>query len=394
VGCKSAPRAEPSATRTKTAAKSAASAAPAAKDDSFLQPIVRGSPIGLELCTLVVREDAPSPDTPSSVPVLGAGRIARVLLPYTERPVPAPAETLALWSRHGLRAVSVPLNDLDDLLAELRDGAGSRVSHAGPAAASQREWLGLPDTWSEVVRGPDLTRGLTVALESERLRLEPGRLRLLVRGWPIPVADDGQLKTAHTRAALAVEVLPQHLPRDPARRGPRASPRDPFAEASIDAESDGLTFSRLLLPLTLQSSQAVILVSERPGLGWDDVARDAGAWASRARAAQQGATSTRASPGIGQVTRGAPPDPDAELSTSASDAALAAPAPMMQGVESGPAAPRMPTLGEALLGPTISTRDVPSTDKGETAIVPPPPVATRVLIILIPPLPERFELTP
>jgi hypothetical protein len=342
----------------------------------------------------VVREDAPSPDTPTSLPVLGAGRVARALLPYAERPVPAPAETLALWSRYGLRAVSVPLEDLDALLAELRDGASARVSHAGPAAASQREWLGLPDTWSEVVRGPELTRGLTVSLESERLRLEPGRLRMLVRGWPIPVADDGQTKSGHTRAALAVEVLPQHLSRDPARRGPRSSPRDPFAEASIDAESDGLTFSRLLLPLTLESSQAVILVSERPGLGWSDVTRDAGAWASRARAAQPGSTSSRPSPGIGQVTRGTPPVPDDDDSTTTNDASFAAPTPTMQGVESGPTAPRMPTLGEALLGPTITTRATPTTDQGDAAIVPPPPVATRVLIILIPRLPERFELAP
>lgn len=186
---------------------------------------------------------------------------------YESRPVPIPQPTLDLWRANGLRVYSVPVADLPALQKQIR--------LVGP---SQERWLGQTPVWAEVLRGPPLARPDALLMDSGPLRVEGGAARLLLRGWLIPsshLSDSASSTTppefvgppapAHdnpgrpTRAALQLEILPQHhLPKPPPDTftlEPTRAPRP---------EEEGLLFERLALRAALDGhhTDAIVVVPD------------------------------------------------------------------------------------------------------------------------------------
>lgn len=360
---------------------------------------------------------------------------AAALLPYADGPTPLPPDLRELWSAHGLRVLSVPLADVPALTAALR-----------PAGTEQRQWLGQAYAWTEVARGSESAAPRTVALDAERVRLEPGALRLLVRSWlePAPPSPPGvgEVKgpkgaAAHApEAVLRTEIVPQNRearPRSEADAELRLTP------PSIAPETQGQLFSRLYARLTLPPGRALVIVPERPGVRWRDEARRtrpperpiaaeaapaprrgavpaydhdnpwAGAvdkakppepaipppqqssepghsapQAPQGPAAEKPARGAGGVPPVGVVVRGEGRDRPRE-SRAARDAgdAPAGPAPIVGPAgPAGPAAVRIPSLGEAML------MRVPGKEGEETPAGEP----LRAVLVLTPRVPAEFRL--
>lgn len=360
----------------------------------------------------------------------GSPRFAEVLGSYVDRPLPLPRELESLWSEHGVRIVSVPLNDVPAIIEALQS-SGSAIG------ARERQWLGQAYGWTEAVRGPAIMRPTTVALDAERIQLESGALRLLVRGWlepvpppvglpvgamsPSPVVAGAQSNPItppqDPTAALRVEFVPQHL-----EAAPRASDQ-PFAapgKASLDPIAQGLVFTRLYTKAQMSPDRALLVFAERPGVTWSELAKRSAAvepepprttaaaqtssaspWpkpADRNRPergdtahpwgepststkaiAKSQPSSTRGTPGVGQVVRG-----EREQQTIATNATPDSPqAEDGAAIAIGPSAPRVPALGEAML----SSVRKPIDDRS-------PSVRERAVIVLIPHVPSGFRLSP
>lgn len=368
----------------------------------------------------------------------GSPRFAQVLGSYVDRPLPLPRELESLWSEHGVRIVSVPLNDVPAIIEALQ-------SSGNAVGARERQWLGQAYSWTEAVRGPAIVRPTTIALDSERIQLESGALRLLVRGWlePLPppvglpvgaMSPSSVVAGAQSGAApapqdpiavLRVEFIPQHL-----EAASRAGDQ-PFAEpgkARLDPIAHGLVFTRLYTKAQMSQDRALLLFAERPGVAWSELAKrgavaepespiipstaqtaSASPWpkpADRSRpersadtdhpwgesststkvAAEPQRSSTRerspaarGTPGVGQVVRGEREsgaiDPRGDSDMQQVDAGAVTPI--------GPSAPRVPALGEAML----SSVRRPIDDRS-------PPVKERAVIVLIPHVPSGFRLSP
>lgn len=206
----------------------------------------------------------------------------------------------------------------------------------GSPGAIQRQWLGEHPDWMELVRGPQSARQV-VRLESGLMTLEPGRLRLLGRCWVSPALPRaGADPLAEVRVDLALQH--QGLAR------PRSLRELVDRPQRTRIEHEGVVFSRFVLELGLGADEALLIVPERPEADWGD-------------------------------------DPDAPAATgSASPDAI-----------TGPPAPRLPTLGDAMLwsdagaGPGSG----PGAVQGAAGGAPRP---VRVIIALIPRLPEKLEL--
>ena len=194
--------------------------------------------------------------------------LAATLAPYADQPLPISHELEDLWSAHGLRMISLPIEDANALVAKLQTGGGS-----------QRQWLGQAYAWTEAARGNEFGSGRIVALDAERIRLPAGMLRLLVRSWvePIPpeprvgmVSGESGSESDLPGAILRVEMLPQHreLRADTSRENPLA-----IREPKIDAEGQGLLFSRLYARMSVPAGRAVLILAERPGANWRRIAQ-------------------------------------------------------------------------------------------------------------------------
>lgn len=367
----------------------------------------------------------------------GSPRFAQVLGSYVDRPLPLPRELESLWSEHGVRIVSVPLNDVPAIIEALQ-------SSGNAVGARERQWLGQAYGWTEAVRGPAIVRPTTIALDSERIQLESGALRLLVRGWlePLPpplglpvgaMSPSSVVAGAQSAAApppqdpiavLRVEFVPQHL-----EASSRAGDQ-PFAEpgkARLDPIAHGLVFTRLYTKAQLSQDRALLLFAERPGVAWSELARSgvvaepespiiplatqtatASPWpkpADRKRmepsdtdhpwgdpstpskvapepqlsATRERSHAARGTPGVGQVVRG-------ERERGAIDPSGASDVPQVEDgavTPIGPSAPRVPALGEAML----SSVRRPIDDRS-------PSVKERAVIVLIPHVPRGFRLSP
>lgn len=315
-------------------------------------PVVVGGDNGLELRWWVSAADGAS--------------LGGVLAPYADRPIPIDAHHRALLESNGLRAVAVPL----DRLANVQ----SRLATIG---AEQRQWLGQAPAWIEAVPGPERPEGQTIRMHDGPLRLGPGRLRLLVRCWTIPLAPTTPGGPA---AALHVELIPQHRESSPVERSADGLALTP---AAAEAEDQGLLFTRLLTRMTAPRGEAILLVPERPGTKWrpvDAVPDSSGADADPAPS-PGGPAPPRPAPAVGQVVRGAPgAEPGAAGGVGARAPAdgtarqRSAPA-----AEAGPPSEASPTLGEAML---------------MSALGDPSPRTVRAVVVLIPRVPDRYVLLP
>lgn len=322
---------------------------------------------------------------------------------------PMSSELERLWNEHGLRMVAVASGDLPAAIAALSGGgSGSGIG--------QRQWLGQSPGWVEVVRGPGRGEGAVVALDVERIRLPAGAMRLLARAWlePVPPTKGagGDEQGAAPGAVLRIDLVTQHMDDRSA-----AIQKDPLGvnPKSIAAEDQGLMFRRLLARLSVAGEQAYLIVSERPGVDWARAAREPEPTAEVAAVEGE-----RIAPKVGQVVRGGARGGAAGMSAETSGgaspeamgavnreesaggewgpmrkAAAAKPEPSGATTEkpaarrpresrvSGPAAPRVPTVGEAMLGGGGGGGAGGFGGEG-----------VRTVVVLVPRVPREFSLTP
>lgn len=289
-------------------------------------PVVRGARDGLELWWWVVTEPrsrglVPAPlgptgpqaaEPPPGPPPLEVtdlkSNLEDVLAPYLDRPVPIPESERAAWHAAGLRLVTVPVGDLEEMQSRLRT--------VGPA---QRQWLGERPEWMDAITGASLDQPRVVTAGDRPRTLPAGSLHLLLRCWIAPDLSAG----SDAGAVMRVEIVPEHRP-------PR-SPRSRRLLTLEDAPSPpaGTLFDGLLAHLSMRDGVACLIVPEAPGVEW---------------------------------TADAPPDQP--------------PAAPVQGV--GPPVPPIPTVGEAMLS---------------TAAFPDAGRRVRVVLVLVPRVPDRFRLT-
>jgi hypothetical protein len=301
---------------------------------------------------------------------------AKALLPYAESLAPVSSEMEAFYRAHGLRLLSIPKSEVDAIVATLGMGA------------TQRQWLGQAVVWTEASRGPALGASQVVALDAERIRLGGGALRLLTRSWlePIPAERAG----AEPRAVLRMDLVLQHL--DDEARAQREDPLNVRTPVG-GPEDQGLLFSRLFARMSLAGDRAIIIVSERPGVDWANPPIDetSANTPSEARPApkvgevvRSGSRAKDSTPSpetrkkhvVESDTEGWRPKPVAQESQSApvapAEPRTATPPTTPDGLfPVGPRAPRVPTLGEAMLGRSGSR---------------------RMIVIFLPRVPEKFEL--
>jgi len=205
----------------------------------------RGPGVGLEVAWWVVEDPFVATADPTVTRLASGPTVRDVLLPYEGRPVPVTAAAAALWRANGLRLVSVPRADLAALRRSLR--------LVGPV---QQQWLGETPRWVEAVRGPKWGGSALLALDNGPLRLDAGRLRLLVRSWsaPGPGGPDA--------GVLQVEIVPQHVLPFAPLPDLAAALEPPKPRPSRDAE--GVAFERLLLETAFDGVDALVIVPESP----------------------------------------------------------------------------------------------------------------------------------
>lgn len=316
-----------------------------APSDLRTGPAVVGADAGLEVAWFVTSADEQT---------LGA-----ILGKYAGNLVPLSSEQQALWQAHGLRMVSIPLEDVDAVTGELKT-----------SGQSQRQWLGQAYSWTEVVRGPEMPGGRTIALDAERIRLGPGALRLLIRDWiePAPATSE----SAPPVAMLRVEIVPQH--EDNRARALRADPLG-LTPPRIAPEEQGLLFSRLYARLSVPSGNAYLIIPERPGVEWkvvevDEIESDAPA---DELVIEEPATE-RATPKVGEVIRGGDKSRTGTVHATT-------PIKPRTTQQSGPPAPLIQTVGEAMLmRPANTDPDAPVSKPA------------RAVVVLVPRVPKEFRL--
>lgn len=264
------------------------------------------------------------------------------------------------WRANGLRVFAVPVDKLEGTLAPLREGAVS--------ASLQRQSVPQSTVWTEVVRGGERSAAQTIALDTERIKLPPGALRLRVRSWvvPSPGSDDRARddRNSEPEAMMRLEMLPQHVERAAATS---EAARDPLKAPSIIPGSEGIRFQRLKLAVLARGDRAIVIVPERPDVDWS-VAPPTPVSApeeSRERGRVGEVQRDRAVPGAIDVERG----------------------PEIQEVDAPLAGPRVrvaPTLGEAML---MVDRVGPRSRPGSAEETP-----LRQIVVLVPRVPRTFTL--
>lgn len=272
----------------------------------------------------------------------GPGEMWAAFSEFREAPPPIDAATLRILDENGLRVLAVPVDRLADVQRRL-----------AIIGAVQRQWLGQAPSWVDAAAGPMWDRGQTLALHDGRLRLGPGRLRLLLRAWTLPAPAPAE---GARGAMLHLEVVPQH---QESRQGSgsfgealRPQPRAP--------EDEGLLFTRMLLTAELSGDVALLLVPEVPGVEWQEPL-------PQPEPEPEPKPAPAAAPGIGQVSRvdrsAPPPSPPPP------------PAPHADpGAEAGPPGTSPPTLGEAMLMSRSGSKTL------------------RAVVVLVPRVPQRFDL--
>lgn len=345
--------------------------------------VLRGGDIGLEL----VRVSS----------ALSPRDFAAAMLPYTQEPVPLSATMMATLQANGFRAVSVPIADVDRFASSL-----------AVVGAGESQWLGQITRWTELVKAPDRA-AQTVALDAERLELPAGRFRLLGRAWLEPVdpsQQGGGAADGRARAALRVELLPQH--QESVQRMEGVDPTLRLTEPTLRTETQGLSFSRLAMSVSLPPGRALVLVPEMPGVDWRRAAATApepseiatgdgqAIDAERGGGLMEGGSGTL---GPGQVSRVEPgrsersvaPRDDSSSQNSAREEAVVGTGG--GGDVVGPRSVAFLTVGQALLAPPApGPVAAPTVKVGEGARVLPEKRAMRTILVFVPMVPERYQL--
>lgn len=306
--------------------------------------------------------------------------IAEALQEYLPRPLPMDPGVAALWEANGLRVVTIPARRLE--------AVQSRLAMIG---AIQRQWLGQAGVWTDAITGPSWSGSRTIALDSGRLALGPGSLRLLTRCWTVPVPVAASEADPSPAAALHIELLIQHKERDGLDRTGSALDMP----TRLDPLDDGLVFRRLLAELTVSEGDVYLILPYPAGVEWGGRS-PATPEPEPESAAEPNAEPSRKSdtepvPRLGEVRRAGGGD------LSASPAARE----KKSGESIGPPGVQVMSLGEALL--TTQGVRPPTTNPPEPSDVYRPDEAgeakswraerpARAMLLLIPRVPDRFRL--
>ncbi len=202
------------------------------------EPVVVGASIGLEVRRVVVES--------------AGGRIGLALGPHADRATGIDPSMMGRLRAAGLRAVAVPVDQLEMTLGSLRT-----------IGTMQQEWLGQLHFWTPLLVGPTLNERYTT-VEGGIVELDPGRLRLMARAYLVPRTHDAP-EGAQVDAALRVELMPQH---EQAERRYFSSIIEPRTRTFQD---DGLLFHRLRFTVDLVGSHALVIVPEDPRFDWEQL---------------------------------------------------------------------------------------------------------------------------
>lgn len=287
--------------------------------------------------------------------------IAELLGRHLDDEVAIDPRTRALWQSNGLRIVAVPVEALDALRQLLPQSGGV-----------QRQWLGQVSEWTDVVQGTPWHDLQPVDMDNGRLTLGPGRIRMLIRCWTMPVPAPEA--SGEIRSAMRAELLLQH--QEPPRPDTSALYSRP-TDVTNPLEQ-GLAFQRLAATLTLPPDVAVLIIPEAPQVDWRAMAKVP---ADQMAPEPAALAETRSPPeddvvGVGQVLRGRALEREREQ-----------PAEPPEIDPAGPVDPNVDfarTLGELLL--------TPGRARLQSGVGSKPPI--RSILVLAPRIPERYSITP
>jgi len=318
---------------------------------------MRGSPVGIELHWWLAQDSK--------------GDIARALARYDLDTPFLPASTRERLRLSGLRVVAVPLSEVF-------------VIHqiAPPRSNWSRRWLGQETEWVQLVRSRSISGGTRSVAYGGEQRLPEGVLRLVGRGWvqPRPTEADGEMRidaVMHMQFAAQIQ-----------RREQEGDRRNLFRPAPVAAltplEDMGPFIEDLGLQLSVPVGYAIVLTTDFPESDWsavEAVTRE-NLIEELERRESVPADASDAVAADEQARFGPVPTAPMDVESDSSDESvqvfdtLDAPMPSLEEAFGPPAAP-VPTVGQLLL----ETRDSLSRPM-------------RGVVILIPRLPERFELLP
>ncbi len=285
--------------------------------------------------------------------------LAELLAPYIEDTFGLDSRTRALWQSNGLRLVLVPLDRLDSIRQLLPQSGGV-----------QRQWLGQVGLWTDIIHGTPWHDLQPVAMDNGRLSLGPGKVRILMRCWTMPVPGNDAADAPH--AAMRAELLLQH--QEPPRVDAAALYTRPTSVT--DPLDEGLVFRRLAASITLPPDRALLIIPESPQLDWRAMAQipeDQEQLALAETRAPRNAPPQDDGVGVGQVLR-----------ERAARRDQTEPSP--ESILPGPPDPGLDfsrSLGELLLTPSRVRLDNVS-DRS----------TLRSIVVLVPRIPERFSIDP
>jgi hypothetical protein len=219
-------------------------------------------------------------------------------------------------------------------------------------------------------------------METGPLALPAGRLRLLGRAWTEPVPDGADA----SRPVLRIELAPQHA--EPSRPDPLGL-APPAAREPVD---EGLVFRRLALTLQLDQGHAVVIIPERPDVVWGKPAPPPGPPPADLAVSPTIDEADRPTAPFARIVRDDPASAGEDSDADTEPAETRGPRPSFRDESAssrrigpaGPRAPRLPTLGEAMLMSPVA--GVSAGETGGASRV------TRAVVVLIPRLPDEFRL--
>lgn len=292
--------------------------------------------------------------------------LAELLAPSLDDSLGIDPRTRALWQSNGLRLVAVPIERLDTLRQLLRQSGGV-----------ERQWLGQVPVWTNIIHGSPWPDIQAVDMDNGRLSLGPGRLRVLLRCWtmPVPPAPGFEGADAGIRTAMRAEMLLQH------QEPPRIDPASIYSRPTdvTNPIEEGLVFKRLAASITLSPDRALLVIPESPEVDWrsiaqipeDQLADDTLLAETRDPFAPPTPPVADEPVGVGQVLR--------------ERAGLRRVEPIPEPERPGPIDPSADTartLGELLLSPSRA--------RIGTNLAAPP--AIRSILVLVPRIPDQFRL--
>lgn len=196
-------------------------------------------------------------------------------------------------------------------------------------AVGHVQWLGLLPTWTQLVVGPEFRGRRAINLDSG----EAGRV----------VLDGGKMRllgrcwtapAGDGKPTLRLELMPQHVEPDAAKRREMAA----IESRPWGIEDEGLAFTRLIAGWSTRGDVAYLIVPEAPETDWQKVAERS----------EQSAAAREREANIASATR------------------------------VGPFEGSIPSVGEAMLTSALSD--------------PEGRIGKRIVIVLVPRLPEKYEL--